>query len=155
VREQFYSLGDLLGYYRFLKYKMAGCASNFPDEQRLQDYTKKFDPVFQQSTKEDIFCFIGDVENFIKYFYRKQNYYFPVPMNCLYLIFLQKFCSDISKFQSYGHLALHFHKRIKRGDNLPRRLKYPQHLNDISHQMKKQAEDYFIKKGYSVVTTLL
>jgi len=150
LREQFYSLGDLFGYYRFLKYKMCGCSSIFPDKQRLQDYTRKFNPIFQQSTKEEIFSFIGDVENFVKYFYKQQNYYAPVPVNCLFLIFLQKFTPDLSKYQSYGHLSLHFMKRIRRGENLPRRLKYRQNLSYIGDEMKEKAEMYFDEKEYLV-----
>lgn len=148
MREQFSTLNDIFGYYRFLKLKLGSCPSNFPDSDLLRCEIKKYDPVFQRSAKEDCLAFIGDVENFIKYFYKEQNNYFPIPLNCLYLIFLQKFCSDISKFKSYGHLAQYFYKQIKRGVNLPRRLKYRQHLHDIGDEMWDKAEKYFKEKGY-------
>jgi len=41
-------------------------------------------------------------------------------------------------------------KRIRRGENLPRRLKYRQNLSYIGDEMKEKAEMYFDEKEYLV-----
>jgi hypothetical protein len=154
LREQFNSLGDIFGYYRFLKYKLESCRSNFPDEEKLKALVRRSNSIHAKSSKEESLSFIGDVESFVKFYRDKMNNYVLVPLDCLHLIFLQKFCPDLSKFKSYGHLALHFHKRIMKGETLPRRLKYRQHLYNEGNLMKEKAEIYFTEKGYLVPETV-
>jgi hypothetical protein len=157
LREQFYSLNDIFGYYRFLKLKLGSCPSNFPDSDRLQTDVQKFNPVFQRSAKEELLAFIGDVENFVPYFQEseklrhKRHTHMPIRIDCLHLIFIQEFCPELSKFNSYFRLSAHFYKRIAQGENLPHKLKYRQNLETEGDKMRKQIEGYFIEKEYLVV----
>jgi hypothetical protein len=153
LREQFNSLGDIFGYYRFLKLKLESCRSSFPDEEKLKMLVRRSNSIYAKSTKEKSLSFIGDVEGFVKFYRDKMNNYVLIPLDCLHLIFLQRFCSDLSRFKSYAHLALHFRKRIMKGEFLPRRLKYKQHLHKEGDLMKEKAEIYFTEKGYLVPET--
>lgn len=145
MRDKFDSIGHLLSKYRYVKLSLESMKTLLPEKNRLNN---KFDPYAIQSKKEEAFCFVGDVESFVHEYYKRQGGTFRVPLDCLNLIFLLRFCSDASKFKSYGHLALHFSKRIKKGEQLPKRLKYKPHLHDIATDMNKQIEQYFIDKGY-------
>lgn len=146
MRDTFDSIGHLLSKYRYVKLSLESMKTLLPEKE--DTFKDKFDPIAVQSRKEEAFCFVGDVENFVQEYYRIQGGNFRVPLDCLNAIFLLRFCPDTSKFQSYGHLALHFKKRIKKGEKLPRRLKHKPNLHDIARDMSNKIEQYFLDKGY-------
>ena len=153
MRDTFDSLGHLLSKYRYVKLSLENMKTLLPTKEST--FKDKFDPFATQSQKEEAFCFVGDVESFVKEYCKRQGGFFQIPLDCLNSIFMLRFCPDASKFTSYGHLALHFHKRIKKGEHLPRRLEYKPHLHDIATDMDKQMEQYFIDKGYIVLQDVL
>jgi hypothetical protein len=146
MRELFESARDILAYYRFLKANVVSIPAIIPKKADTWQ-SSKFNAVLARSNREERLAFIGDVENFVKYYHGKQTGYVKVPMDCLFAIFTHRFCSHHSRFMSFGELANHFKHRISRGEPLPRRVCYRQHLQDIASDMEKRSEEYFVSKG--------
>jgi hypothetical protein len=150
LRESFDSLGALLGFYQYLKMNVTSIPSILPKKD-FGDNTQKFRAKCQQMSIEEKFSFIGDIELFpTNYYYFIQRGYKHAPPDCLMLIFYLKFCPVLSRFNSYGHLALHFRKRFFKKEMLPKRLIYKQHLQDIAQGMNKEILPYFVKNGYLI-----
>ena len=145
MRDTFDSLGHLLSKYRYIKLSLENMKTLLPTKEGT--FKDKFDPFATQSQKEEAFCFVGDVESFVKEYCKKQGGTFQIPLDCLNPIFILRFCPIVSKF-TYGELAIHFNNRIKRGENLPKRLKHKPNLHDIAKDMSKKIEQYFLDKGY-------
>lgn len=152
MREIFEDLGQLFGFYQYLKYKVISMPSILP-KQDFGDNTQKFRAKSQQMSVEDHFAFIGDIELFpTNHYYYLQRGYKPAPPDCLLLVFHLKFCPALSRFESYGHLASHFARRIrKRREPLPKRLMDRSNLQRIANDMSGKAELYFTEKGYIAV----
>lgn len=165
MREKFHSLGDLMGYYQWLKFNVDGCTTILPKQN--SNFKDKHSALVSQSTKEDKLCFIGDVELFIHAYNVQQRGYFPIPLDCLKDIFLFTFANDIwlatafpnkvkeriewtefrNKFCTLGQLAKRFKTRIANKEKIPRRLAYREYLCDVCSDMRKKAEIYFVALG--------
>lgn len=146
MREVFTSFWHLMSEYRLAKLDIS--KTLLPKEDSSEK--EKPDPTRAQSRLESKYCFIGDVESYVYYYYDKHHKSMKkVPKEALLLIFIRKFSPETSRFKSYGNLALHFRKQIDKGEtSLPNRLKYYQHLHDLGEDMKQYAEDYFVRIGY-------
>lgn len=145
MREIFLNAKDVLSYYAYLKAAMVSMPALLP--KKGAGHIPRFDAVSMRSGREERLAFIGDVENFVKYYHDLQTGYVRVPRDCLFEIFIHRFCSQHSRFMSFGELANHFKYRLNKGEPLPRRVCYRQHLQDIASDMEKKCEDYFLKKG--------
>jgi len=150
VRETFTTAGELLNYYMYVKCSVSAMPTLMPKKD-FGDKTQKMRAQIQQSSMEEKYAFIGDVENFARWFYHRQTSHFKVPEECLLKIFHQQKCKTISSFNSWGHLALHFKKRIEKGENLPKRLRHKQYINGIGHEMRDVVEEYF--SGIGMIQT--
>jgi hypothetical protein len=152
MRETFASLGQLLGYYEYLKYNVTSIPALMP----RQDFEKghKNAAKLAQSSKEEKFALISDVENFPRYYFMNQRNYIKIPQPCFMEIFncgyFRNLYPEILRYKSWGRLARFFDKEIMRNRNLPRKLKYASNLCAISKDMGKQCEVYFIEKGLIV-----
>lgn len=161
MRDKFRSLGDLMGYYQFVKLKMESCPAILPSQN--SNFNDRPSAQEQQSRKEDMLCFIGDVELFAKDYYNQQTGYFPIPFDCIREIFFFTFASDIwlamafpnkirsgvewnelrNKFCTFGQLAKRFKGRIANKERIPRRLAHRGYLCNLCSDMRKKAEEYF------------
>lgn len=146
MREQFHDLYDLLGYYQYLKLQMTSMPTILPKPD-FGKGTQTYRAKQQQSRVEEHYAFIGTVERFATWYYKNQKYLRPVPEEALLKIFHLRFCKHVSKFQSWGQLAIHFKKRIRKGEPLPKRLQSRGHLHDISSDMEPVCDKYFIDNG--------
>lgn len=151
MRETFHDLGDVLNYYQKIKLHVRSMPTILPKEE-FGDKSRVLRSKQQQNIMENNYAFISDVENFIEWFYPRQKGYFKIPKECLFKIFQQKFYNkELSPFQSWGHLALHFTKCIKRGENLPARLRHKRHLLNIGHAMIEKCNEYFMEIGFIII----
>jgi len=107
----------------------------------------QFNAPRQQSYKEEKYAFIGTVERFVRWYCKRQQTRFPINEECMHKIFLVQFGRDFSKYKTWGELAEHFSRRIKKGAKIPRRLQYKQHLHDIGEEMSKECDKYFQEIG--------
>lgn len=149
MRETYDNLWSLLGTYKSVRESMTAMPTLTPKKD-YEQISRKMAGKIIQSRMEDKLAFIADVELFVKWFYRRQKSIKPVPETCLFDIFHLRFCSSLSRFHSYGHLSLHYRNRIKKGEDLPLRLKYKEHIWDIAKNMGKDIEEYYINKGLMV-----
>lgn len=152
MRETFNNIWHLMGYYEYLKFHVASIPTILPKPD-FGEGEHHCRARMQQSTMEDMFIFIGDVEMFVKWFYKngQQSQYIIIPEECLMKIFTTKFCRHMKQFKSWAHLARHFHDRIAaKKEKLPRRLRYREHLCDIGRIMENSSEQYFRKRAFIV-----
>jgi hypothetical protein len=149
MRETFTSLGQLFGYYEYLKYNVTSIPALMPK----QDFEKghKFAAKLAQSSKEEKFAFISDVESFPIHYSENMRTYIKIPPPCLMDIFncgyFRDLYPDIPRYKSWGRLANFFHREIIRNGQLPRKLKYASNLCSISKDMGRKCETYFKAKG--------
>lgn len=146
MRETFEDVWSLMRGYESVRSSMTAMPTLAPKRDYEQISRKSAGKIIQSKMESNL-AFIADVELFVKWFYMQQKGYVPVPEDCLMDIFHNKFCKGISKFNSYGHLALHYRNRIRRGEKLPRRLTYRENISDIAKSMQDKIEDYYVGKG--------
>lgn len=146
MREKFHDIYDLLGYYQYLKLQMTSMPTILPKPD-FGTGTQSYRAKQQQSRAEECYAFIGTVERFVTWYHKQQRFLRPVPEDALLKIFHMRFCRHLSYFRSWGQLALHFKKQIKRGEPLPKRLQDRSNLHDIGSEMDNQCERYFIDNG--------
>ena len=119
MRETFASLGQLLGYYEYLKYNVTSIPALMPK----QDFEKghKNAAKLAQSSKEEKFALISDVENFPRHYCTNQRNYIKIPQPCFIEIFncgyFRSLYPEILRYKSWGRLALFFRKEIMMGRN--------------------------------------
>lgn len=142
VRDSFNDIWHLITHYQYYKLKLEGSQAVFPKPHAIIP-----DPTRARSQREDMLCFVADVEKFIKFYYVEQPGYVPVPHDCLTEIFRFKFCRHLTPYTSYNHLARKFRFRRRNGERLPKRITYSSHICDIGSDMEKKAEIYFRNKG--------
>ena len=136
---------SLMGKYQFTKLHIESSKAIMPSKDL--SFSDVPNPVETRSKRELMLCFIGDVEKFVQSFYSRQGGTRKIPIECLMTIFHFRLCPALTKHQSYGHLALHFLRRIRKGESLPARLKYKEHVYEIAKAMLEQGDEYYFKKG--------
>lgn len=146
MRETFDDVHALIMYYQFIKTDVLSIASILPKEDN-GDSNRSLSAQLKQSSVEDKFVFICDVENFIKWYAKKSNHYVGIPNDRLLDIFHFSLCKGISKYKSWGHMAMSFDNHMKKGEVMPRRFKYRQHLRVVAENMRGSLEEYFMAKG--------
>ena len=68
MRTVFKSLGDIMGYYQYIKFSLETIPAMLPE--RNKDFSYKPNARLSQMKKEEKLCFVGDIESFIKHYYR-------------------------------------------------------------------------------------
>lgn len=146
MRETFPSVYGLLGYYRFIKLDVIGNKALLLQKEPAS--YAQFNARAIQSRQEDKLCFIGDVENFIRFFEEHQGGWRKIRADLLLSIFHLRFAPESARYKSYRHMASCMRRKRLNGENIPLRLQYQPHLSDIAQKMEEAVESYFASKGY-------
>lgn len=149
ISEQFESVGHLMSMYKYIKYRVVSSGTIMPRKVDFQ-VVKRYSNIIKKGSMEDKFIFIGDVEKYIKHYHdnHQDSKYVKIPLDCLYAIWATYYYPDLYKYKTLGHLASSFKNRIKKGEPLPRRLRYRPNLSTIARDLAENSESYFITKGY-------
>ncbi len=151
MRDVFFSLHGLMTHYREIKCAVSSKPAIMPKQNEAD--ISFFNARSMKSSMEDRFAFICDIEGFIKHYHLKQKTgdgYTPIPLDCLYEIFIIRFSRETSKFRSVRDLSRYFRERISRGDPIPRRLQHHNHIASVAHAMEDDALEYYKGKGMIV-----
>jgi hypothetical protein len=146
MRETFPSVYSLLGYYRFIKCDVLGLKALIL--QKEPSSYAQFNARAVQSRQEEKFCFIADVENFVRFFEGKQGGWRKITTEYLLPIFHLRYTPESAQYKSYRHMANCMRRKRLRGDNIPLRLQYQPHLSDLAQKMDDMVADYFTEKGF-------
>jgi hypothetical protein len=153
LRDTFENIHQLMDYYRFLKIDVSSQGSPIPH--KIKDLKsgewyqmpRYFNAWAARKSIEDKYAFNCDVESYVAYYHKQQTGYVIISMEFLLPIFHLRYSPETAKYKSYRHMAQCIRSRIVRGERIPRRLKYDEHISRIASDMNEKIEEYFIKKG--------
>ena len=146
MRSVFVNLRDLFGYYRFIKADVRGTETILPGKDYI--YGNNGNVAASRSRMEEKFCFIGDVEGFLKHYrlVEQRSKTNPIPHDCIRQIFMTAF-SDDAEYKSLNRLAGHFRKRINNGVPIPRYLGNRGNILKVIRHMVSKMHNYYSDKG--------
>lgn len=146
MREKFYSVGDIVGYYQFIKLDLEGKQTILPKKD-YETNNSNGSAVKTQSSREEKLCFVADVEKYIEhydYLQMSKKKVFRIPKDLLLQIFLLKFCPETSKYNGYRHMALCVRQKIERGEiEIPARLRNHNNIFREAENLREGMEEYF------------